>query len=231
MEHSESVKSFAAAFVAAQQKIEGAAKDKTNPHFRSKYADLTAVMEACKDALNEAGIGILQTPAPSDPGTLAIDTVLVHTSGEWISGRTVMPLAKNDPQGFGSAMTYARRYSLAAMVGVCPEDDDGEGAMNRGTNGKPQQQAKPPAAAPQRPAAKPAAPVADAQGEEVASADQVAQVRKLLTTRQVPDGWTARIFEAAGVDEFAKMPADKVAKCIGYLSGLPAREAAAASAA
>lgn len=146
MEKSEQIQELAAAMVAAQGEITGAAKDSTNPHFRSSYADLSSVMEACKGALNRHGIAVLQPSVPSEPGTLAIDTLLMHTSGQWVSGRTVIPLQKNDPQGFGSAMTYARRYSLAAMVGVCPEDDDGEGAMNRGNQRPAPQQRNAPAA-------------------------------------------------------------------------------------
>lgn len=148
MEHSETITTFAAAFVAAQAKIKGAAKDATNPHFKSKYADLSSVMDACKEALSDQGIAVLQTPVPTDSGNLALDTVLMHKSGEWVSGRVEMPLSKNDPQGYGSAMTYARRYSLAAMVGVCPEDDDGESAMNRNGNAR---QTAPPRTQVQRP--------------------------------------------------------------------------------
>ena len=141
MEQSESIKQLAAAMVKAQGEIEGAAKDKVNPHFKSRYADLSSIWEACKPALNGNGIAVLQSLAPSDGGTLALETVLLHSSGEWLRGKAVVPLGKNDPQGFGSALTYARRYSLAAMVGVCPEDDDGEGAQGRGPQRRqPQQQ-------------------------------------------------------------------------------------------
>lgn len=132
MEKSEKIGTLAAALVAAQPKIEGATKDKENPAFRgAKYADLASVMDACKDALNEQGITVVQSPQPSDVGKLSLETVLLHKSGEWISGTITMPLAKNDPQGYGSALTYARRYGLAAMVGVCPEDDDGNAASGK----------------------------------------------------------------------------------------------------
>lgn len=141
MDKSESIKEFSAAFLAAQIKIKGAAKDAINPHYKVAYADLASVMDACKSALNENGISILQTPAEAKlEGYLALNTVLLHKSGEWISGHMEIPLGSRiDPQSFGSAMTYARRYSLGAMVGVCPEDDDAEGAQGRGKQpqGKP----------------------------------------------------------------------------------------------
>jgi hypothetical protein len=134
MEKSESISALAASLVTAQTNIKGALKDKTNPYFDSVYADLSSVMTACKDALNAEGIAIVQTPLPGDNGKLVLQTVLVHKSGEWIGGTISMPLSKQDPQGYGSAMTYARRYGLSAMVGVCPEDDDGNAAT--GQNGK-----------------------------------------------------------------------------------------------
>jgi hypothetical protein len=130
MLQSESVKNIAAALVKAQAKVEGALKDRSNPAFKSKYADLSSVMDACKDALNGEGIAIVQTHAPAEAGRLRLETRLHHTSGEWIAGLIDMPLAKQDPQGYGSATTYARRYGLASIIGVCPEDDDGNGASD-----------------------------------------------------------------------------------------------------
>jgi hypothetical protein len=133
MQQSESIKTLAPAFIKAQKAVEGAEKNKANPGFKgTRYADLSSVVEACKEALNSNGIGYVQTPVPAEPGFLQLSTVLIHESGEWISGTIQLPLAKQDPQGYGSAMTYARRYGLAAMVGVCPEDDDGNGAMPPG---------------------------------------------------------------------------------------------------
>jgi hypothetical protein len=84
------------------------------------------------------GVAVIQAPAPAgDKGVMALETVLLHKSGEWMSGTIQIPLGKADPQGFGSAMTYGRRYSLAAMVGVMAEDDDGEAAMGRGPSAPP----------------------------------------------------------------------------------------------
>lgn len=131
MQKSESVKELATALARAQNQIQGAAKDKTNPHFRSAYADLASVWDACREALTKNGLSVVQTCIPSDGQSVAVETTLLHSSGEYIGSCLVMPVPKFDPQGVGSAITYARRYALAAMVGVAPEDDDGEGAMDR----------------------------------------------------------------------------------------------------
>lgn len=128
MKTSESITKIAPALLAAQRQITFAAKDATNPHFRSKYADLPTVIDAVKPALNEAGIVFMQMPAPSESGTLALCTRLIHASGEWIESTATCPLQKNDPQGYGSANTYLRRYSLAAAVGLYQDDDDGQAA-------------------------------------------------------------------------------------------------------
>lgn len=125
MKTSESISKIAVALLAAQKGITFASKDATNPHFKNKYADLGSVVDAVKPALNEAGIVFIQTASPSDDGKLHLATRLMHESGEWIEDTLVMPLPKPDPQGFGSAMTYARRYALAAITGVYQDDDDG----------------------------------------------------------------------------------------------------------
>jgi hypothetical protein len=128
MKTSETIGKIALALLAAQRGITFAVKDSTNPHFKSKYADLGSVIDACKPALNEAGIAFMQMPAPSDPGTIALTTRLIHESGEWIESTATCPLPKNDPQGYGSANTYLRRYALAAAVGLYQDDDDGNAA-------------------------------------------------------------------------------------------------------
>jgi hypothetical protein len=132
MKTSESITKMAPALLMAQKAITFASKDATNPHFKNKYADLGSVVDAVKPALNEAGIVFIQTASPSDDGKLHLSTRLMHESGEWIEDTLVMPLPKPDPQGFGSAMTYARRYALAAITGVYQDDDDGNGARLNG---------------------------------------------------------------------------------------------------
>ncbi|MDP2362296.1 MAG: ERF family protein, partial [Ignavibacteria bacterium] len=116
-----------------------ARKDSANPFFKSVYADLASVWEACRQALSTNGLCVIQT-TDNDNGSVIVITTLIHSSGQWIRGKLRIKPVKDDPQGIGSAITYARRYALAAIVGVAPdegEDDDGEGAMGRGKGKKP----------------------------------------------------------------------------------------------
>lgn len=123
------MKNIATALAAAQIKMGKAIKQSQNPHFRSKYADLGAVMDACLPALNEAGIALVQPTRTDEHGTHYVTTMLVHgESGEDLSCDVPLIIGKNDMQGYGSAVTYARRYGLMAMAGIAPEDDDGNAA-------------------------------------------------------------------------------------------------------
>jgi hypothetical protein len=113
---------------AAFGEIEGATKSANNPHFKTKYADLTAVIEAIKPALINHGLFFTQHPKPSEKG-ITVETVLHHTNGDHLSlGELFVPANKQDAQGFGSALTYARRYALVTAFGVPVEDDDGNAA-------------------------------------------------------------------------------------------------------
>lgn len=119
---------IASALVKAQKAFGPALKSSSNPHFKSKYADLSACIEAVIDGLNANGIALIQKQHPHDGG-VAVETIFVHESGEILSaGMLTVPAAKQDPQGYGSALTYARRYSLMAACGIAPEDDDGNAA-------------------------------------------------------------------------------------------------------
>jgi len=122
------MKSIATALAAAQINMGKALKQASNPHFRSKYADLGSVMDACLPALNERGIAVIQPTGEDDLGRF-VQTILIHgESGEQLSCRVPLIVGKNDMQGYGSAVTYARRYGLMAMAGIAPEDDDGNAA-------------------------------------------------------------------------------------------------------
>jgi hypothetical protein len=122
---------IASALVKAQKAFGPALKSSSNPHFRSRYADLSACVEAVIDALNDNGIAMMQRVSPSDNGVI-VETVLIHESGETITnGQLHVPATKHDAQGYGSALTYARRYSLMAACGIAPEDDDGNAASRR----------------------------------------------------------------------------------------------------
>ncbi len=119
------MKNIATALVKAQKAFGPALKTSTNPHFRSRYADLSACVEAVVDALNDNGIYLLQKNYDCDNGVM-VETVFVHESGEMLEcGIVHFPAVKHDPQGYASALTYARRYSLMAACGIAPEDDDG----------------------------------------------------------------------------------------------------------
>lgn len=134
MTKSEQINELAAALAKAQGQMEGAKKDSDNPFFKSKYADLSSVVDAIRGAFAEHGLSYVQLPEPCEGEEVAVDTVLMHSSGQWISSRTVVPVTKKDAQGYGSALTYARRYGLQAIAGVAAEDDDG----NAATGARPQ---------------------------------------------------------------------------------------------
>lgn len=119
------MKQIASALVKAQKAFGPALKTSTNPHFKSRYADLSACVEAVVDALNDHGIFLLQKNHDCENG-VKVETVFVHESGEMMEcGIVHFPAVKHDPQGYASALTYARRYSLMAACGIAPEDDDG----------------------------------------------------------------------------------------------------------
>ena len=127
MNTSPTIKELALALHKAQKNIKAALKDSTNPHFRSKYADLSSVIDAVKQPLLDQGIVFLQGVSGVENG-VAVETVLLHVSGEWMSSKLEIPASKHDAQGYGSAITYGRRYGLQAMCGVPTEDDDGNAA-------------------------------------------------------------------------------------------------------
>lgn len=119
---------IATALVNAQKAFQPALKTSLNPHFRSKYADLSACVEAVIDALNQNGIYLLQKNYDCPDGVM-VETVFVHESGEMLEcGIVHFPATKKDSQGYASALTYARRYSLMSACGLAPEDDDGNAA-------------------------------------------------------------------------------------------------------
>lgn len=120
-----------AALAKAQLEIRAASKTQTNPHLKSKYADLASVWDACREPLGKNGLAVVQLTRIADRGLVCIETILGHSSGAEIRSEIVLPVGKPDAQGYGSAITYGRRYALAAIVGVAPEDDDGDGAVRR----------------------------------------------------------------------------------------------------
>lgn len=135
---SDQINELAAALAKAQGQITGASKDASNPAFKqgarvAAYATLASVWDACRQALSSNGLSVTQTTRGGETPLVTVITTLWHSSGQWLRSELALRPVKADPQGIGSALTYARRYALAAMVGVAPEDDDGEGAMGRQT--------------------------------------------------------------------------------------------------
>ena len=139
MNKSESIAALAAALAKAQGEMENAGKNSVNPHFKSKYADLAEILNTVRPVLSKHGLAVTQFPA-FEGGTAHVETILTHASGEWMSGTCSAPVQKSDPQGVGSALTYLRRYSLAAVCGLAQEDDDANSAS------KPKTTAQKPAA-------------------------------------------------------------------------------------
>ena len=133
MKKSESIKELAAALAKAQAEMKPAIFDCVNPHFKSKYASLTAVWEAARGPLAKHGLSVLQRFESGEP--MVMSTLLAHASGEWIESDYPIKPVKTDPQGYGSAISYARRYSLAALLGIVSDSDDDANAAS----GKPAQ--------------------------------------------------------------------------------------------
>ena len=115
---------LARALAKAQAVMEGASKDKTNPAFKSRYADLASVWDACRGPLTSNGLAVVQLVTSADKTSVTVETRLLHEGGESLSSTLTLPVEKATAQGVGSAITYARRYGLSAMVGVAPDDDD-----------------------------------------------------------------------------------------------------------
>jgi hypothetical protein len=132
MNQSDSIANLTLALSIVQGKMSHAVKDSANPFFKSKYADLESVWDACRSLLSENGLAIMQFPGLYSEldKSMSLKTVIGHKSGEWISQEMSVPVTKADAQGAGSAITYMRRYALAAVVGVVQADDDGNAASS-----------------------------------------------------------------------------------------------------
>ena len=137
MNQSESIADLAAALSKAQASITGALKDSANPFFKSKYADLASCWDACRKPLTDNGLAVIQTIEAGE-GRAVLVTTLCHASGEWIKSYCPILTKDDSPQGQGSGITYARRYALAAMVGLAQIDDDAEASQGRHKVSAPQ---------------------------------------------------------------------------------------------
>ena len=188
------MKEIASALVKAQKEFGPALKSSTNPAFRSRYADLSACVEAVIDALNNNDIFMMQPTHECADGVI-VETIFIHSSGEQISsGKLHVPATKHDAQGYGSALTYARRYSLMTACGIAPEDDDG----NKAANSVQQKQAAKPVA---QPAAKPVAkpveqPTQEAPPAKIEGKEGPWQLKVSITPEGSFTDWASIVIDA-----------------------------------
>lgn len=129
---SEALNHLSAALSKFQGEVENAKKSSVNPHFKSRYADLAEIWDTVRAPLAANGLAVVQLPCESEAGHVGLTTLLVHSSGQWLKDSMRLRLTKDDAQGAGSALTYARRYALAAVLGIAQEDDDANAASNKG---------------------------------------------------------------------------------------------------
>lgn len=141
MKTSDTITKIADALVKAQAGMKPAIKDSRNPHFNSRYADLASVWDAIREPLTSNGLSVIQMVGSNELEKTTLTTRVTHVSGEWIESTWQIPVGKQDPQGLGSAISYARRYALASAIGVVQDDDDGNAAMPRQTQ-QPEYQPK-----------------------------------------------------------------------------------------
>lgn len=175
---------IASALAVAQAQMGKALKSANNPHFRSKYADLGSVVDACMPALNANGIAVVQPTVDDETGRY-VETILIHgASDTQLKCRVPLIVQKNDMQGYGSAVTYARRYGLMSMAGIAPEDDDGHAA----TKARPEPE-------PQRPTGPSPEAVEIARGS-LANADSFDQLRAIWSDLPKPVQAVADVIKA-----------------------------------
>lgn len=189
---STSIAQLALALSKAQSMMTAAARNAQNPHFGSDFADLSAVWAAIRLPLAENRLAVMQLPSTTDEGRVVVHTILAHESGEFVACDFTVRPVKTDPQGIGSALTYARRYALSAVVGVAPADDDGNAASEPGPKAATRRRAAP------APPSEPPHPATAADVPESARADS-----RQGDTRMISEAQCKRMFaiaKAAGRD-------------------------------
>lgn len=194
---SDSGKPFIEALCKLQSQLEGAKRDSNNPHFKSTYADLESCWTAIRKPMAENGFALFQATASAGPNQVSVVTRLMHVSGAWMSFETTLPVSKADAQGYGSAITYARRYGLMAAVGLTPTDDDGNAASGRPAS---------PAQDPRLPGLAEAAKLAFKTGNESAMADVIKKIEGLAIPEaaHLLEFCTKKLSEMKSVTEKAK---------------------------
>lgn len=225
MERSESITALATALAKAQADMRAAAKDSVNPHFRSKYADLTAIWEACRGPLSKNGLSVAQLPEDAGDGRIGLTSILMHSSGEWLAGRFSVAIDRPTAQSVGSALTYLRRYGLAALVGVvADEDDDGNGASRMRLPEQEESDDTPP------PPVKPSAPPAKQAAIKTANWPAIAARVAHDVPYYLRDGKPAlvHILRAAAAEGFAEVTDSNAEPLIEALAARVARKQAEA---
>lgn len=191
IEKSSDISEIAKALLTFQAQAHGVVKDSKNPHFKNRYASLEAVVEEARPVLQSVGISWMQAPGKINAGNIGMTTLLMHAaSGQWISSDMEIPLGKQDPQGAGSAITYAQRYALMASLGLPPLDDDAESAMPRNYQSEPMTGRNAPASVTRTSGA--GAPLSDADQETLISATKTAG-RLCGSADQLREWWTAQV--------------------------------------
>lgn len=207
MNRSETIKELASALCKFQSVMENVTKDSSNPFFKSKYADLASCWDAIKKPLTDNGLSITQPIGGDERGDF-VETVLMHTSGEWMSGRMYLKKpAKDDMQTLGAATTYARRFSLCAITGLCPEDDDGNLATGKSKEVKVDKVEV------EKVEVDPVKPRAN-------FTQQFFQLCKMATTSKIPPGEVKKYLEQKGYDVTKQDPINEFdwADCVTYFS-------------
>ena len=205
MSQSETINELAAALSKAQGEMQAAIKDKINPFFKSSYADLGSVWDAARPVLSKYGLCVMQTTEiNSDGSKIIMVTTLAHTSGQWVKSFLPLNPAKNDSQGIGAAITYLRRYSLSAIVGVvCDNDDDGETSVGRG---KTQQQNN--QTSPLPPEKKEEAPAERIDKTEIIALTTLIQNLDEESKKSFLD-WIRKSFNAESIQDIPRMSFEK----------------------
>lgn len=189
MNKSEQINELATALAKAQGELENASKSSSNPHFKSKYADLAEILNTVRPVFALNGLSVTQCPS-FEAGIVSVETILMHSSGQWMSSVISAPVSKQDAQGVGSAITYCRRYSLASVAGIAQEDDDANSAVGHA----PRQQPK--------------------QAKPVISANQAADLRAALQAAELDEAtWCASV----RLEALEALTADRFAGVLAYL--------------
>lgn len=185
MRFSDSISNIATALGKAQGELKAIQKDSVNPHFKNSYASLDTILETVRPVLAKHGLSLVQgatecySADEGRPMAISVETMLIHSSGEWIKNSAIIPLAKADPQGAGGALTYGRRYSVAALLALATEEDD-DGNTASGNPGAPVRPAPRPAAPASRPAPTPAPAAQKPAAGPQAIADVIPMVEEAL---------------------------------------------------